>query len=232
MNLQTSNLVLQAHGVSKSFGKKSVLRRIQLDLPEGKIYGITGCNGAGKSVLLRVLCGLIHPDEGEIRIFGKKIGSDAEFAPNTGILIDSPGFLRKYSAYKNLSLLGRIRENVTRDRIIEVLKIVNLDPDDNRPVRTYSSGMLQRLYLAQALMEDPALLLLDEPTNMLDINGQREVYDYLVTLNQAGKTILITSNYPDELKILCDAVFTLKNGELVPYSLSETAAYSLAPDPA
>ncbi|NMA12189.1 MAG: ATP-binding cassette domain-containing protein [Chloroflexi bacterium] len=222
-----TNLVLQARNVSKRFGKKQVLKGTNLDVPRGKIIGITGHNGAGKSVLLRVLSGFIVPDEGEIRIFNQLLGKTVEFAPNCGVLIDSPGFLRRESAKKNLEILAEISGGIREERIREVLTLMGLDADDSRPVSCYSSGMLQRLGLAQAILEDPDLLLLDEPTNMLDVNGQREIYDYLVSLNQAGKTILITSNYPDELKILCDQVLMLQQGKLVPYTLEETTAFEL-----
>ncbi len=225
MNNQSQETVLQVSNLSKAFGKKTVLNGVHLDLPRGKIYGITGKNGSGKSVLLRTLSGLVQPDKGEIKWFGQKLGEAFEFPPQTGILIDSPGFLRGKSALNNLEILAKISQKADSARIREVLTICRLDPADSRPVRTFSSGMLQRLYLAQALLEDPEILLLDEPTNTLDVDGQREIYAYLVELNAQGKTILLTSNYPDELKILCDQVFRLTEGKLIPYQFSETGVY-------
>lgn len=227
MNKLDEKFVLTAAGVVLSFGKKIVLDGVHLELPQGKIYGVTGANGAGKSVLLRCLSGFIRPTNGEVRVFGKKIGAEAEFAPNTGVLIDSPGFLRSASALENLRILAAVSGRASLGRIRETLRLVGLDDTDERPVSCYSSGMMQRLYLAQALMEDPGLLMLDEPTNMLDVNGQRQIYDLIVELNRAGKTILLTSNYPDELKILCDAVYKLENGTLSPYEMAERAAFAV-----
>lgn len=228
MNNMDEKYVLTASDVALSFGKKTVLDSVNLELPRGKIYGVTGANGAGKSVLLRCLSGFIRPTRGEVRVFGKKIGMEAEFAPNTGVLIDSPGFLRSASAPENLTILAAVSGSVPTGRILEVLSVVDLNGGDDRPVSCYSSGMMQRLYLAQALMEDPDLLLLDEPTNMLDVDGQRQIYDLIVELNRAGKTILLTSNYPDELKILCDQVFKLDAGRLAPYEIAERAAFAVA----
>lgn len=228
MNILDTGFVLTAADVVLSFGKKIVLDGLNLRLPRGKIYGVTGANGAGKSVLLRCLSGFIRPMRGEVRVFGKKIGMEAEFAPNTGVLIDSPGFLRSASALENLTILADVSGSVPTGRILEVLSVVGLNGGDGRPVSCYSSGMMQRLYLAQALMEDPDLLLLDEPTNMLDVDGQRQIYDLIVELNRAGKTILLTSNYPDELKILCDQVFKLDAGRLAPYEIAERAAFAVA----
>lgn len=227
MNISDDKFVLAASDVVLSFGRKTVLSGVHLELPRGKIYGVTGANGAGKSVLLRCLSGFIRPNRGEVRIFGKKIGVDVEFAPRTGVLIDAPGFLRSASAMKNLTILAAVSGSISAERIRETLRVVGLDDMDDRPVGCYSSGMLQRLYLAQALMEDPELLMLDEPTNMLDVNGQRQIYDLLVDLNRAGKTILLTSNYPDELKILCDRVLKLEAGQLTPYEIAEQAAFAM-----
>ncbi len=227
MNILDTGFVLTAADVVLSFGKKIVLDGLNLRLPRGKIYGVTGANGAGKSVLLRCLSGFIRPARGRIQIFGKELGTEVEFAPNTGVLIDSPGFLRQKSAVQNLTILAAVSGSVPPERIREVLNVVGLSGGDGRPVSCYSSGMLQRLYLAQALMEDPDLLMLDEPTNMLDVNGQRQIYDLLVELNRMGKTILLTSNYPDELKILCDAVYKLENGKLSHYEMAEQAAFAV-----
>ena len=227
MNHFDEKFVLTASDVALSFGKKIALDGVNLELPRGKIYGVTGANGAGKSVLLRCLSGFIRPTRGSIRIFGKELGAEVEFAPDTGVLIDSPGFLRKKSAAENLTILAAVSGKVPAERIRETLRLVGLNSEDDRPVGCYSSGMLQRLYLAQALMEDPELLMLDEPTNMLDVNGQRQIYDLLVALNREGKTILLTSNYPDELKILCDKVFKLDGGRLTPYEIAERAAFAV-----
>jgi ABC-2 type transport system ATP-binding protein len=209
------NIVITARNISKKFGKNQVLTQVNFDLPGGVIYGISGANGVGKSVFLRILSGLILPDEGEVTVMGKHVGKEIEFAPSTGILIDSPGFLQSYSGKRNLQFLAGVSGKASEARIIEAIRQVSLNPEDRRPVSTYSTGMCQRLGLAQAIMEDPDLLILDEPTNGLDFDGQREIYSYLVDLRSQGKTILITSHNRDELKILCDQIFSLSDGKLV-----------------
>ena len=214
METLNENFVITSRNVSKKFGKNQVLSQINFDLPAGVIYGISGPNGTGKSVFLRILTGLILPDEGEVTVYGKKIGKETEFAPSTGILIDSPGFLLAYSGRRNLQLLASVSGKVSEARIVEAIRQVGLNPEDRRPVSTYSTGMRQRLGLAQAIMENPDLLILDEPTTGLDFDGQREIYSYLVDLRAQGKTILITSHSRDELKILCDEIFILSSGKL------------------
>jgi ABC-2 type transport system ATP-binding protein len=214
METLNENFVITSRNVSKKFGKNQVLSQINFDLPAGVIYGISGPNGTGKSVFLRILTGLILPDDGQVTVYGKKIGKETEFAPSTGILIDSPGFLLANSGRRNLQLLASVSGKVSEARIVEAIQQVGLNPEDRRPVSTYSTGMRQRLGLAQAIMEDPNLLILDEPTTGLDFDGQREIYSYLVELRAQGKTILITSHSRDELKILCDEIFILSSGKL------------------
>ena len=208
--------VIFARGITRRFGKKTVLQDLDFELPQGCIYGISGRNGTGKSVLLRILTGLVLPDAGEVFVFGRQVGREVEFAPSTGALIDRPGFLMNASGYRNLQLLASIRGLASAQKLVETLNFVGLDPHDRKPVATYSTGMRQRLGLAQAIMEDPDLLILDEPTNGLDDVGQREIYGYLVELRAQGKTILLTSHNRDELRILCDRVFYLQAGSLEP----------------
>lgn len=206
--------IICAQNVTKHFGQRRVLDGVDFTLPSGVIYGISGDNGSGKSVFLRILCGLVHPSNGQVEVFGQKIGAEVEFPPFTGVLIDSPGFLQSESGLRNLELLASIQGKVGREKIIQTLRFVGLDPFDRRPVSTYSTGMRQRLGLAQSVMEDPELLILDEPTNGLDFDGQREIYRHLIDLRQQGKTILITSHSRDEIKILCDKAFLLADGKL------------------
>lgn len=208
--------ILSTQAVTKRFGKRLVLEGIDFDMPSGVIYGISGANGSGKSVFLRVLCGLIRPTSGQVEIFNRRIGQDVEFPLSTGVLIDSPGFLLAESGRRNLELLARIQGRIGREKIADTLDFVGLEANDRRPVSAYSTGMRQRLGLAQAIMEDPELLILDEPSNGLDFDGQREIYQYLIDLRQQGKTILITSHSKDEINILCDQAFVLAEGKLAP----------------
>lgn len=214
MNVNDSSAVVEVKGVFKRIGNRTILENVHLEVPAGMIYGISGHNGSGKSMLLRVICGLVIPNEGIVKIFEKVIGKEQEFPLNTGALIETPGFLLGYSGMDNLRLLAMIRNQITGEEIAEAIRTVGLDPLDRRPVRTYSTGMRQRLGLAQALMEKPKLLILDEPTNGLDRQGIGEVHQLLKELRKNGITILLTSHSHDELKTLCDATFLMDKGHL------------------
>jgi ABC-2 type transport system ATP-binding protein len=215
--LPSQNICLKAEKITKKFNKNKVLKGASIELPLRAIYGICGFNGSGKSVFLKICSGLMLPDSGTVSIFNKKIGNELEFAPDTGILIDGAGFLASYSAARNLELLAKVSGKGSAARIREVLEQVGLNAADKKPVGTFSTGMKQRLGLAQALMEEPQLLLLDEPTNGLDFAGQREIYTILSELRGSGVSILLTSHSLDEMKILCDKVFEMDRGVLSPF---------------
>lgn len=206
-----TRLAIEATGIYKSFGSKKVLENLNFNLPEGKIYAICGNNGTGKSVFLRIITGLIYPDQGQVVVNGQVIGKDVEFPVSVGSLIDHPGFLLAESAYRNLEILAMISGKADKQSIQDTMAFVGLDPYEKKPVRTYSVGMRQRLGLAQAIMEDPKLLILDEPTAGLDFDAQKEIYDFLIQLRQQGKTILITSHSLAEVKLLCDKAFQIQN---------------------
>ena len=208
-------IVVEVEKVSKIIKGRQVLKDVSLQVPEGQIYGISGPNGSGKSMLLRVICGLVIPQKGWLRVFGNLIGGDKEFPPETGALIEIPGFLPGYSGMDNLLFLAMIRNQITRDEIAEVIRMVGLDPEDRRPVRMYSTGMRQRLGLAQAIMEKPKLLILDEPTNGLDRQGVNDIHNLLMQFKSDGITILLTSHSAEELKNLCDQIYWMENGQLV-----------------
>lgn len=208
--------VIELNGIKKSFNRFTVFENINLIVPRASIIGISGPNGAGKSILLRIICGLVKPTQGEVRVFGEQVGVDCDFPPHTGTLIDVPGFLPNYSAYKNLRLLADISGHIDDKRIQEVLAVVGLDVDNQQPVHTYSMGMRKRLGFAQAIMEGPALLLLDEPTDSIDQAGWKNVYEYLIQIKEKGTTILLTSNNLDEITILCDQAYILKEKSLLP----------------
>ncbi|MCE1255320.1 MAG: ATP-binding cassette domain-containing protein [Anaerolineae bacterium] len=201
--------------VSKKFGENLLFNNLNLDILTGSITGISGPNGAGKSILLRLICGLVKPDSGEISVLGQKVGIDCEFPRYVGALIDSPGLLMNASAGKNLKMLAQISSNTDNDRINQVLNVVGLDVNDQRPVRLYSNGMRKRLGIAQAILEKPQVLILDEPTDAIDQAGWKDVYEYLIALKDAGCTILFSSNNLDEISILCDQAYILKDHRLV-----------------
>jgi ABC-2 type transport system ATP-binding protein len=207
--------VIHIEHVSKTIGQRQILDHVDLRVASGQMCGISGHNGAGKSILLRVIAGLALPSDGCVRVFGETIGRDTEFPKDTGAMIDGPGLLPQYSGYTNLHLLAMIRNQISADRIKETLCLVGLDPLDKRPVRTYSTGMRQRLGLAQALMEHPRLILLDEPTSAIDREGRKAIHDLLKALHTQGITIVLTSHSEEELATLCDTVYTMTEGKLV-----------------
>lgn len=212
----THDIVLSARNITKAFKAKPVLTGIDFDLPAKQIVAICGANGSGKSVFMRILAGLIRVDTGTVSVFGTPLGGKNEFPPSTGVHFDNSGLLLTETGWNNLMLLAMISNTVSKERVEAVIRLVNLDPSDKRPVRTYSTGMRQRLGIAQALMEDPQLLLLDEPTTGLDFDGQDWFHDMMKTLQNEGKTILITSHSKEEIVSFCDQAYEMAGGTLKP----------------
>lgn len=208
--------ILELNGITKRFSELTIFENIDLQIQPGSITGISGPNGAGKSILLRIMCGLVKPTQGQVTVFGNRIGIDCDFPPRTGAMIDVPGFLPGYSAQKNLRLLADINRTIDPSRIDEVMSIVGLDMKNKQPVHTFSVGMRKRLGFAQAILEKPDLLLLDEPTDSIDQAGWKNIYEYLIQLKERGTTILLTSNNLDEITILCDQAYILKEKQLFP----------------
>lgn len=206
--------VVEVSNVDKSYGKTKVLNNINLKLLSGKIYGIIGRNGSGKSVLMKCICGFVHPDVGEIHVYGRKVGKDVEFAQNVGFIIESPGFLPQYSAYKNLAYFYSIKNKIDKDTIEKYIRLVGLDPHDKKKVGKFSMGMKQRLGIAQAIMESPGLIIVDEPFNGLDISGVQEMRNLFLEMKKEGKTIILVSHNRDDINILCDEVYEMDQGVL------------------
>lgn len=203
------------NAVSKKLRGRQVLENIDLLVGVGETVGIYGANGSGKSMLLRVISGLVLPDTGTVNVFGKYIGRDTEFPPEMGALIDGPGFLLDYTGMYNLELLASIRNQVSKADIRKVIELVGLHPDDNRPVKTYSTGMRQRLGVAQAILENPKLVLLDEPTSALDSDGTKLIHNLLKELQVSGVTIIIVSHKSDEIKDLCSHIYEMQAGSIM-----------------
>lgn len=192
-----------------------ILEHINLNLETGKIYGLIGRNGSGKTVLMKCICGFMHPTGGSIKVAGKIVGKDCDFPADTGVIIETPEFLPYYSGFQNLKSIAGLRNQIDRQQIRHAIEAVGLDPDLKLPVRKYSLGMRQRLGLAQAIMENPSLLVLDEPMNGLDEEGVRDMRTYLLDLKSQGKTILIASHSAEDIAILCDQTFKLEHGKIV-----------------
>lgn len=194
--------------------KKMILNNVNIEFEKGKIHGLIGRNGSGKTMFMKCICGFVKPTSGTIFVDGKQIGKDCDFPDNVGIIIETPGFIPYYSGYKNLKLLADLNRKIGSDKIKETMQKVGLDPDLKRHVKKYSLGMRQRLGLAQAIMENPDILILDEPMNGLDKDGVADMRKYLLELKKQGKTILIASHSSEDIEILCDTVCEMDKGVL------------------
>ena len=200
--------------VTKKFDQELVLKEVNLTLEQGRVYGIVGNNGSGKTVLMNCICGFLIPTTGLIRVFGSSIGQDVDFPESLGVIIETPGFLTNLTGRKNLEILAGMRRKIGPAEILQVLEKVGLDPALKKPVANYSLGMRQRLGIAQAIMEDPKLLILDEPFNGLDKHGVGEIRKLLLELKEEGKTILLASHNEEDIRILCDEVYEMDGGVL------------------
>lgn len=206
--------IISVRDVSKNFGKERVLHHISRDFEKGKIHGIIGNNGSGKTVLMKCICGFLTPTEGEIFVQGKQVGRDMDFPPDMGIIIETPGFLPGISGTKNLELLAALNKRIALKEIAEAIRRVGLDPELKKPVGKYSLGMRQRLGIAQAIMEDPGLLILDEPLNGLDKHGVKEMRNLIRCLKDEGKTIPLASHNQGDIDELCDTVCEMDAGKM------------------
>lgn len=206
--------MIEVNNLFLTIKKVPILVDINTSFERGKIHGLIGRNGSGKTMLMKCICGFVKPTNGTVTVDGKRIGKDCDFPENTGIIIETPGFIPYYSGYKNLKLLADLRKKITADDIRNTMKTVGLDPELKRHVRKYSLGMRQRLGLAQAIMENPELLILDEPMNGLDKDGVKDMRQYLLNLKEKGKTILIASHSAKDIDVLCDKVCEMDKGAL------------------
>ena len=190
--------------VTKAFKNEEVLKETTIEFEKGKITGIVGRNGSGKTVLMKIICGLLKPTTGTVVVNGQRIGKDVDFPGDIGIIIETPIFVPYQSAMTNLKNLAAIRGKIKDDRIREVIRMVGLN----------SLGMRERLGIAQAIMEDPSLLVLDEPMNGLDKDGVEDMRQLFKQLKEEGKTILLCSHNAEDIAVLCDEVYEMEKGEI------------------
>jgi ABC-2 type transport system ATP-binding protein len=200
--------------VNKSFGKTKVLHNISLECNQGEITGIIGRNGAGKTLLFKIMCGLMSVDSGDIVVNGIKRKKQSEVLRSAGIIIEDPAFLKNYSGIKNLEYLYMLNHKNDKSYLEEVMKRVGLDPKSKKHVGKYSMGMRQRLAIAQAIMENPNFLILDEPFNGLDNQGVVDMRNIFLELKQEGKIIIVASHNSEDIKVLCDHVYNMEAGKL------------------
>ncbi len=210
--------MIEVHDVCKSFQKEMVVSHVNVEFYDGKITGIIGRNGSGKTVLFKMICGLLIPTSGEIIVNKEHIGKDVDFPSSIGAIIETPNFIPYLSGYHNLLDLANIRKKINEEQVKESIRRVGLDPDNKKRVSKYSLGMRQRLGIAQAIMEEPAVLILDEPMNGLDKQGVEDMRKLFMELREKEKTILIASHNREDIEVLCDVVYEMDAGVLTKVS--------------
>ena len=208
------DIAISIEHVYKDFNGEEVLHDVTHSFEAGKIHGVVGNNGSGKTVLFKCMCGFLFPSKGKIFIDYEQVGVDMDFPDDMGIIIETPGFLPTISGFKNLQLLASLQKKIGRKEIRQTIKRVGLDPDMKKHVGKYSLGMRQRLGIAQAIMENPSYLILDEPFNGLDKSGVKDMRELIKGLREQGKTILLASHNANDIEELCDTVCEMDAGIL------------------
>lgn len=206
--------IISLKNVSKTYKGLTLFNEVNLDIEKGEIYGIVGHNGSGKSVLFKMICGFVFPDEGTITVQGQIIGKSRRFPDDFGIIIDRPGYIANKTGFENLRELAMIKGKINDEKISQVMGIVGLEPNAKQKVKNYSLGMKQKLAIAQAIMEDQQILILDEPFNALDADSVDKIRSLLLSFKAEGRTILITSHNQEDINILCDRVFRINKYNL------------------
>lgn len=207
--------------VSKTIKNNPVIKDISMELQSGAVYGFKGINGSGKTMLMRLISGLIRPSQGEIYMNGKILGKDISFPNSIGVFLENPAFLDAYSGFNNLKLLASIKSVASDDDIRNTLLRVGLDPDSNKKYKKYSLGMKQRLGIAAAIMEKPEIVILDEPTNSLDEDGVDLVKHIVRNEKERGALVVVSCHDEEILKGMSDEVFLLEQGRLIGHITEE-----------
>ena len=205
---------IELNHVSKIIKKNTILTNVNLEFEGGKTYGLVGTNGSGKTMLMRLLAGLIKASEGEIIVDGRKVEYGRKLYFDMGVIIEKPEFFNDLTGMENLEMLSKLKGKITREEMRKAMERVQLDPENRKKVKEYSLGMRQRLGIAQAIMEDPDVLILDEVTNALDEGGISMVYDVLKEEKEKGKIIVISSHNRQDIDTLCDEIYLVKNHTL------------------
>ena len=205
--MEHSGIIVE--NVYKSFGRETVLEDVSLSIPPGEIAGVVGNNGSGKTVLMKCICGFLRPDKGRVTVNGARVGRDRDFPPSLGIIIETPGFIPNMSGYRNLKTLASLRGLIGKREILAALDRVGLGKSAHKAVSKYSLGMRQRLGIAQAVMEDPAVLILDEPFNGLDKSTAEDMRGLLIELRDRGKAIRLASHNARDIEELCGWVYEM-----------------------
>ena len=209
--------------VGKRYGKSTILKDISVTFSSDRVYGLIGENGTGKTVLLRLICGLSTTTEGTVSCNGKIIGKDIEFLESCGVIIESPGFLPGKTGMENLIYLDSLTHKPDAEKVRRAMTICGLDPESRKKVKAYSLGMKQRLGIAQAIMDDPAILILDEPTNALDKQGVRDMLRIIRQAKENGKLVILASHHMEEIEDACDEIYIIHNQHLFKYENGDIA---------
>ncbi|MCM1187195.1 MAG: ABC transporter ATP-binding protein [Lachnoclostridium sp.] len=226
-NTEMSEEMVKIEHVKKAYKGNVLFTDLNLSVKRGESCAIVGVNGSGKSVLLKMVCGLVKPDAGDIIVGGEKI-EKGKFPKDIGVILDNAGFLPNETGLDNLCIIAGILRKVTKAEVEETMRLVGLDPALQIKVGKYSLGMKQRLAIAQALMEKPSLLILDEPFNAIDQNTVKDFRDLLGRLNtQEGVTILMTSHHQADLQGLCRNVYRIDSQDLKKIEINKTPIYLL-----
>ena len=212
---------IEIKNLTKRYGEAEVLSNINMKLESGKIYGLVGRNGSGKTMLMKHILGFVKATQGTILINGKVVGENDDMQENIGAIIENPGFLPEYSGFTNLKLLAMIQGKIKDEQIKDAIRLVGLDPESKKAVGKYSLGMRQRLGLAQALMENPDILLLDEPLSGLDNDGVQEMWKLFLKQKEDGKQIVLASHSKEDIGTLCDEIFRFDKGKMVGHEIKK-----------
>ena len=211
-----SKIVLQTQNLTKHYGDVVAVREATIQVREGEVFGFLGPNGAGKTTTIGMVLGLIHPTAGQIEVFGEPVSANYNRPlQGVGSLVSRPSLLPYLSGRDNLRLLARLSDKVDDARVGEVLELVGMSEASGRKVKACSTGMKQRLGLAAALLNRPALIILDEPTNGLDPAGMRDVRQLISSLAESGTTIFLSSHLLHEVEQVCDRIAVINKGQIV-----------------
>lgn len=210
------DVVLSVQGLKKNIGRKTIIRNVSFDVSAGEIFGFLGPNGSGKTTTIRMLVDLIKPTSGRVLVCGEDVNRHPELALRyVGCIVENPEMYPYLTGWENLEHFARMQEGITRERIQEVVDIVQMDKRIHDKVKTYSLGMRQRLGIAQALLGSPRLLILDEPTNGLDPKGIKELREFIRKLADSGMSLFISSHLLSEIQLMCDRVAIIAGGEVI-----------------
>lgn len=207
-------MYLEVEEINKKIGVDDVLNEISLSMEKGKIYGLQGKNGCGKSMLMRVICGLVLPTSGRIMIDGEELRKELSFPESVGVFIEKPGFLDAYTGFQNLSMLASIKKQIGGREIKETLKRVGLEEVMHKKYRKYSLGMKQKLGIAAVIMEQPDIVILDEPANALDEKSEQRLWQIVQEEKERGALVIISCHTSEVLEEVSDEIFKMNQGRI------------------